>query len=168
MKPNMSLERRSAILKLANKRADTIALLMDNNHVSDYFDVIALVDRPVGTPEETRNATEEQYVNAVSEWYDLIRTAHEELQSLNLTLTDSASVYWYDDQAKDIMWEYANELLTNPNAECQYKGQRLHCNAVDYYAIEVCPKLQEALLDEDSAEANRLMGIIAKAVEDYI
>lgn len=168
MKSIMSLDRRCAIKDLSDKRTETICKLMDNNHVDGLEDILRLVDRPVGTPEETRNATEDQHINAISEWYDLIAKACRWLHELNITMTDHTSVYWYDEQAQGMIWEYANELLTNPNSEYTYKGQRLFCNPIDYYALELCPKLQEALLDCDTEEADRLMGIIKKAMEDYI
>lgn len=168
MKPTIPIERRDTILDLANKRTETICTLMDNSHVKDFDEILRLVDRPVGTPEEIRNATEDQHINAISEWYDLITKACHRLHELNITMTDHTSVYWYDEQAQGMIWEYANELLTNPNSEYTYKGQRLFCSPIDYYAIELCPKLQEALLDCDTEEADRLMGIIKKAMEDYI
>lgn len=168
MKPIISLDRRSAIKDLSNKRTETICKLMDNNHVDDLEDILRLVDRPVGTPEETRNATEDQHINAISEWYDLISKACHWLHELNITMTDHTSVYWYDEQAQGMIWEYANELLTNPNSEYTYKGQRLFCSPIDYYAIELCPKLQEALLDCDTEEADRLMEVIKQAMKDYI
>lgn len=168
MKPTIPIERRDTILDLANKRTETICTLMDNSHVKDFDEILRLVDRPVGTPEEIRNATEDQHINAISEWYDLIIKACHRLHELNITMTDHTSVYWYDEQAQGMIWEYANELLTNPNSEYTYKGQRLFCSPIDYYAIELCPKLQEALLDCDTEEADRLMGIIKKAMEDYI
>ena len=168
MKSIMSLDRRCAIKDLSNKRTETICKLIDNNHVDGLEEILRLVDRPVGTPEEIRNATEDQHINAISEWYDLIAKACHWLHELNITMTDHTSVYWYDEQAQGMIWEYANELLTNPNSEYTYKGQRLFCSPIDYYAIELCPKLQEALLDCDTEEADRLMGIIKKAMEDYI
>ena len=168
MKPIISLERRCAIKDLANKRTETICTLMDNNHVDGLEEILRLVDRPVGTPEESRNAPEYRHVNAISAWYDLIDKACHWLHELNITMTDHTSVYWYDEQAQGMIWEYANELLTNPNSEYTYKGQRLFCNPIDYYAIELCPKLQEALLDCDTEEADRLMEKIKQAMEDYI
>lgn len=168
MKAIISLDRRCAIKDLSNKRTETICALMDNNHVDDFYTILRLVDRPVGTPEEIRNTTEDQHINAISEWYDLIAKACHWLHELNITMTDHTSVYWYDEQAQGMIWEYANELLTNPNSEYTYKGQRLFCSPNDCYAIELCPKLKEALLDCDTEEADRLMGIIKKAMEDYI
>lgn len=75
MKPTISLERRDAMLALANKRTQTICVLMDNNHVSDYDEILRLVDRPVGTSEEIRNATESRHIEQISKWYDLIASA---------------------------------------------------------------------------------------------
>lgn len=168
MKPIMSLDRRCTIKDLSNKRTETICKLMDNNHVDGLEEILRLVDRPAGTPEEIRNATEEQHINAISEWYDLIDKACHWLHKLNITMTDHTSVYWYDEQAQGMIWEYANELLTNPNSEYTYKGQRLFCNPIDYYALELCPKLQEALLDCETFEADRLMEVIKQAMEDYV
>lgn len=168
MKYIIPVGRKDTLLALANKRTETICKLMDNNHVDGLEDILRLVDRPVGTHEEIRNATEDQHINAISEWYDLIASACRWLQNIGLTLTDHVPVYWYDEQAQGMIWEYANELLTNPNSEYTYKGQRLFCSPIDYYAIELCPKLQEALLDCDTEEADRLMGIIKKAMEEYI
>ena len=37
-----------------------------------FEEILRLVDRPVGTHEEIRNATEDRHINAISEWYDLI------------------------------------------------------------------------------------------------
>lgn len=168
MKSIMPLDRRCAIKDLSNKRTETTCKLMDNNHVDGLEEILRLVDRPVGTHEEIRNATDYQHINAISEWYDLIDKACHWLHELNITMTDHTSVYWYDEQAQGMIWEYANELLTNPNSEYTYKGQRLFCNPIDYYAIELCPKLQEALLDCDTEEADRLMEKIKQAMEDYI
>lgn len=168
MKPIISLDRRCAIKDLSNKRTETICKLMDNNHVDGLEEILRLVDRPVGTPEEIRNATEDQHINAISEWYDLIAKACHRLHELNITMTDHVPVYWYDEQAQGMIWEYANELLTNPDSEYTYKGQRLFCSPIDYYAIELCPKLQEALLDCDTEEADRLMEVIKQAMKDYI
>lgn len=91
------------------------------------------------------------------------------LRNLNLTITDHVPVYWYNEETQSMHWEYADELL-NPVDELEYpyQGQRLFADAIDYYAIEVCEQLQEALLDCDTARADRLMETIKQAMQDYI
>ena len=98
MKSIMSLDRRCAIKDLSNKRTETICKLMDNNHVDGLDEILRLVDRPVGTPEKIRAMTEDQHVNAISEWYDLIAKACHWLHELGLTMTDHVPVYWFDEQ----------------------------------------------------------------------
>lgn len=169
MKPIISLERRDAILALSNKRTQAVCKLMDNNHVDNLEEILRLVDRPVGTPEEIRNATEDQHSNAISEWYDLIVRACRWLEDLNLTMTDHVTVYWYDEAIDYMRWEYADELLFLIDShDNPYQGQRLFGSAIDYYALEVCEKLRESLLDCDTAEAERLMNVLKQAMEDYI
>lgn len=68
MNPIISLERRDAILAMENKRTDTVCKLMEGNHVDGLDEILRLVDRPVGTHEEIRNASEDQHVNAIREW----------------------------------------------------------------------------------------------------
>lgn len=65
MKYIIPVGRKDTLLALANKRTETICKLMDNNHVDGLEDILRLVDRPVGTPEEIRNATEDQHINAI-------------------------------------------------------------------------------------------------------
>ena len=72
MKPIISLERRDAILALENKRTQTVCTLMEGNHVDGLDEILRLVDRPVGTPEEIRNTTEDRHIEQISKWYDLI------------------------------------------------------------------------------------------------
>lgn len=168
MKHIMSLDRRSAIKDLSTNRTEIICKLMDNNHVDGLEDILRLVDRPVGTPEKIRNMTEDQHINAISEWYDLIAKACHWLHDLNITMTDHVSVYWYDEQAQGMICEYANELLTDPNSEYTYKGQRLFSSAVDYLGIVTAEELKTAIFDCDVEEAERLMNVIKQAMKEYI
>lgn len=169
MKPIMSLERRDAILALANKRTQVICTLMENNHIDGYEEAVRLVDRPVGTGEEIRNLSEDQHIERVNAWYDLIANACRYLQDIGLTMTYCASAYWYDEQVGEMLCEYADQLLSvDSYTGCCYKGQRLYCSPIDYYALEVCDKLRTALLDCESEDAKRLLGLIKTAVEKYI
>lgn len=169
MKPIISLERRDAILALANKRTQVICTLMENNHIGGYDEVLRLVDRPVGTDEEIRNLSEDQHIERVNAWYDLIANACRYLQDIGLNMTDCTSAHWYDEQVGEMLCEYANELLSGDNCtDCPYKGQRLYCSPIDYYGLEVCDKLKTALLDCESEDAKRLLGLIKTAVEKYI
>lgn len=169
MKPIISLERRDAILALANKRTQVICALMENNHIDGYDKILRLVDRPVGTPEEIRNTTEERHIERVNAWYDLILSACRYLHDICLSMTDNVPVYWYDAKTKDIVWEYADELvffLDEKNVP--YEGQRLYASAIDYYALNVCDKLKTALIDCESEEAKRLLDVIKSAIEEYL
>lgn len=169
MKPIISLERRDAILALSNKRTQIICILMENNHVDDFYTILRLVDRPAGTPEEIRNTTEDKHIEQIDKWYDLIVRACRWLKDLNLTMTDHVPVYWYDEATDYMRWEYADELLfLIDEQETPYQGQRLFGSAIDYYALELCPKLQGALLDCDTEEATRLMHCIKQAMKEYI
>lgn len=168
MKPIMSLERRDAILALANKRTQVICTLMENNHVVGYDEVLRLVDQPIGTDEEIRNLSEDQHIERVNAWYDLIANACRYLQDIGLNMTDYASVYWYDEQVGEMLCEYADQLLSTDSYTDCYKGQCLYCSPIDYYALEVCDKLKTALLDCESEDAKRLLGLIKTAVEKYI
>lgn len=169
MKPIMSLERRDAILAMENKRTQIICALMENDHVDGLEEILRLVDRPVGTHEEIRNATEDRHINAISEWYDLIANACRWLQNLNLTMTDHVPVHWYDAETQSMIWEYADELVfCIDEQENPYQGQRLYCSAIDFYALEVCEGLKASLLDCDTEEAKRLMGVIKQAMKEYI
>lgn len=142
---------------------------MDNNHVDNLEEILRLVDRPVGTPEEIRNATEDQHINAISEWYDLIDKACHWLYERDLTMTDHVPVYWFDEQEQSIQWTYADELVFCLDEQAvEYKGQRLFDCAIDYFGIVTVNELETAILECDTAEADRLMGIIKKAMEDYI
>lgn len=169
MKPIISLDRRCAIKDLSNKRVQTICKLMDNNHVDGLDEILRLVDRPVCTPEEIRNATEEQHINAISEWYDLIAKACHWLHELGLTMTDHVPVHWFDEQEQSIQWTYADELVfCLDEQDVEYEGQRLFASAIDYFGIVTAEELQNALLDCDVEEAKRLMNVIAQAMEEYI
>jgi hypothetical protein len=169
MKPTIPIGRRDTILDLANKRTHTICTLMDNSHVNDFDEILRLVDRPVGTPEEIRNATEARHLEQISTWYDLIVRACRWLKDLNLTMTDHVPVYWYDEATDYMRWEYADELLfCIDDHETHYQGQRLFGSAIDYYALEVCEELKELLLDCDTEHASHLMEKIKQAMKDYI
>lgn len=169
MKSIMSLDRRCAIKDLSNKRTQTICTLMDNNHVDGLEEILRLVDRPVGTHEETRNATEDQHINAINRWYDLIAKACHWLHELGLTMTDRVSVYWYDEATGYMRWEYADELLfCIDEHDTPYQGQRLFGSAIDYYALEVCEELKESLLNCDTEHASHLMEKIKQAMKEYI
>lgn len=169
MKPIISLECRDAILALSNKRTQTICTLMDNSHVHDFDEILRLVDRPVGTHEEIRNATESRHLEQISTWYDLIVRACRWLKDLNLTMTDHVPVYWYDEATDYMRWEYADDLLfLIDEQETPYQGQRLFGSAIDYYALEVCEELKESLLDCDTEHASHLMEKIKQAMKDYI
>lgn len=169
MKPIISLERRDAILALSNKRTETICKLMDNNHVDGLEDILRLVDRPVGTPEEIRNATEDQHINAISEWYDLIAKACHWLHELGLTMTDHVPVHWFDEQEQSIQWTYADELVfCLDEQDVEYEGQRLFASAIDYFGIVTVNELETAILECDVEEAKRLMEVINQAMKEYI
>ena len=169
MKPIISLDRRCAIKDLSNKRTQIICKLMDNNHVRDYEELVRLVDRPVGTPEETRNATEEQHVNAIDKWYDLIASACRWLQNIGLTMTDHVPVYWFDEQEQSIQWTYADELVFGlDEQDVEYEGQQLFASAIDYFGIVTVNELETAILECDVEEAERLMNVIKQAMKDYI
>lgn len=169
MKPIISLERRDAILALANKRTKVICALMDNNHVDNLEEILRLVDRPVGTPEEIRNATEAQHIEQLNKWYDLIGKACQWLKDLNLTMTDHAPVYWFSETFGDIQWTYADELLFSMDEqEYPYRGERLFASAIDYFGIVTAEELKTALLDCESEEANRLLDTIKSAIKEYI
>lgn len=169
MKPIMSLDRRSAIKDLMNKRTETICKLMDGNHVDGLDEILRLVDRPVGTPEEIRNATEEQHLDSIHKWYDLIIKACYWLHELDLTMTDHVPVYWFDEQEQSIQWTYADELVfCLDEQDVEYEGQRLFASAIDYFGIVTAEELQTAILECDVEEAKRLMNVIAQAMKEYI
>lgn len=169
MKPIISLERRDAILALANKRTRVICALMENNHIDGYEEAVRLVDRSVGTPEEIRNATEDRHIECVNTWYDLILSACQYLHDICLSMTDHVPVYWYDAETQTMVWDYADELVFRiDEQDVPYEGQRLYASAIDHYALDVCDKLKTALLDCESEEAKRLMKVIKQAMEEYI
>lgn len=169
MKPIMSLDRRCAIKDLSDKRTETICKLMDNHHVDDLEEILRLVDRPVGTPEKIRAMTEDQHVNAISEWYDLIAKACHWLHELGLTMTDHVPVHWFDEQEQSIQWTYADELVfCLDEQDVEYEGQRLFASAIDYFGIVTVNELETAILECDVEEAKRLMNVIAQAMEEYI
>lgn len=169
MKPIMSLDRRCAIKDLSDKRTETICKLMDNNHVDGLEEILRLVDRPVGTPEKIRAMTEDQHVNAISEWYDLIAKACHWLHELGLTMTDHVPVHWFDEQEQSIQWTYADELVfCLDEQDVEYEGQRLFASAIDYFGIVTVNELETAILECDVEEAKRLMNVIAQAMEEYI
>lgn len=169
MKPIISLERRDAILAMENKRTQIICTLMEGNHVDGLDEILRLVDRPVGTPEETRNATEDQHINAINRWYDLIAKACHWLHELGLTMTDHVPVYWFDKQEQAIQWTYADELVfCLDEQDVEYEGQRLSASAIDYFGIVTVNELETAILECDVEEAERLMNVIKQAMKDYI
>lgn len=169
MKPIISLERRDEILALSNKRTQAICALMENNHVDDFYTILRLVDRPAGTPEEIRNTTEARHIEQLDKWYDLIANACRWLQNLNLTMRDHVPVHWYDAETQSMVWDYADELVfCIDKQETPYRGQRLYCSAIDFYALEVCEGLKASLLDCDTEEAKRLMEVIKQAMKEYI
>lgn len=169
MKPIISLERRDAILAMENKRTQIICALMEGNHVDGLDEILRLVDRPVGTPEEIRNAPEDRHVNAISAWYDLLASACRWLQNIGLTMTDHVPVYWYDEETQSVVWDYADELVVRlDEQETPYQGQRLFASAIDYFGIVTVEELQNAILDCDTEEAKRLMDVIKQAMREYI
>lgn len=168
MKPIISLERRDAILALANKRTNVISVLMDNNHVRDYDELLRLVDRPVGTPEEIRNTTEDRHIEQVSKWYDLIVHACRWVQHLGLTMTDHVPVHWFDETTGKIQWAYADELVfCLDKQDVEYKGQQLFTGAIDYFGIITVEELKIAIMERDVEEAERLMRVIKQAMKEY-
>lgn len=169
MKPIISLERRDAILALSNKRTQAICALMENNHVDDFYTILRLVDRPVGTPEEIRNTTEARHIEQLDKWYDLIANACRWLQNIGLTMTDHVPVYWYDEETQTMVWDYADELVfCLAEQDVEYQGQQLFASAIDYFGIVTAEELQNAILDCDTEEAKRLMAIISQAMNEYI
>lgn len=169
MKPIISLERRDAILALMHKRTNAISVLMDNGHVNDYDELVRLVDRPAGTPEEIRNTTEARHIEQLDKWYDLIANACRWLQNIGLTMTNHAPVYWYDEQEQSIQWTYADELVfCIDEQDVEYEGQRLFASAIDYFGIVTAKELQTAILACEIEEAERLMEVIKQAMKEYI
>lgn len=169
MKPIISLERRDAIKDLAIKRTETICKLMDNNHVDNLEEILRLVDRPVVTREKILNMTEDQHINAISEWYDLIDKACHWVHHLGLTMTSHVPVHWFDEATGEIQWEYADELLFCLDEQSvEYKGQQLFAGAIDYFGIVTAKQLQTAILDCEVEEAERLMNVIKSAIKEYI
>lgn len=169
MKPTIPIGRRDTILDLANKRTQTICTLMDNSHVNDFDDILRLVDRPVGTPEEIRNAPEDRHVNAISAWYDLLASACRWVQNIGLTMTDHVPVYWFDEQEQSIQWTYADELVfCLDEQDVEYKGQQLFASAIDYFGIVTAEELKTAILECEVEEAKRLMKVIKQAMEEYV
>lgn len=169
MTPIMSLDRRSAIKDLMNKRTETICKLMDGNHVDGLEEILRLVDRPVGTPEEIRNMTDYQHINAISAWYGLIDKACHWLQNIGLTMTDHVPVHWFDEATGEIQWDYADELLRGLDEQAvNYKGQQLFASAIDYFGIVTAEELKTAILECEVEEAKHLMNVIKQAMEEYI
>lgn len=169
MKPIISLDHRCAIKDLSNKRTEIICKLMDNNHVNDLEEILRLVDRPVGTPEEIRDMPEYQHINAINKWYDLIAKACHWLHERDLTMTDHVPVYWFDEATGEIQWTYADELVfCLDEQDVEYQGQRLFASAIDYFGTVTAKELQTAIFDCDMEEAERLMEVIKQAMEEYI
>ena len=169
MKPIISLERRDAILAMENKRTQIICTLMEGNHVDGLDEILRLVDRPVGTHEEIRNAPEYRHVNAISAWYDLLARACHWLQNIGLTMTDHVPVHWFDEATGEIQWDYADELLRGLDEQAvDYKGQQLFASAIDYFGIVTAEELKTAILDCDTEEAKRLVEVIKQAMKEYI
>ena len=169
MKPIISLERRDAILAMENKRTQIICTLMEGNHVDGLDEILRLVDRPVGTHEEIRNAPEYRHVNAISAWYDLLASACRWVQNIGLTMTDHVPVYWYDEETQSVVWDYADELVAClDEQDVEYQGQQLFASAIDYFGIVTAEELKTAILDCDTEEATRLMEVIKQAMEEYV
>lgn len=169
MKPIISLERRDAILAMENKRTQIICTLMEGNHVDGLDEILRLVDRPVGTPEEIRNAPEYRHVNTISAWYDLLASACRWMQNIGLTMTDHVPVYWYDEETQTVVWDYADELVfCLDEQDVEYEGQRLFASAIDYFGIVTAEELKTAILECDTEEAKRLMEVIKQAMKEYI
>lgn len=169
MKPIISLERRDAILAMENKRTQIICALMEGNHVDGLDEILRLVDRPVGTPEEIRNATEDQHIEQINKWYDLLASACRWVQNIGLTMTDHVPVYWFDEHEQSIQWTYADELVfCLDEQDVEYKGQRLFASAIDYFGIVTAEELQTAILECEVEEAKRLMEVIKQAMEEYV
>lgn len=169
MKPIISLERRDAILAMENKRTQIICALMEGNHVDGLDEILRLVDRPVGTHEEIRNAPEDRHVNAISAWYDLLASACRWVQNIGLTMTDHVPVYWFDEQEQSIQWTYADELVFCLDEQAvEYKGQQLFASAIDYFGIVTAEELKTAILDCATEHASHLMEKIKQAMKDYI
>ena len=169
MKPIIPLERRDAILAMENKRTQIICTLMEGNHVDGLDEILRLVDRPVGTPEEIRNAPEYRHVNTISAWYDLLASACRWVQNIGLTMTDHVPVYWYDEETQTVVWDYADELMfCLDEQDVEYKGQRLFSSAIDYFGIVTAEELKTAILECDTEEAKRLMEVIKQAMKEYI
>lgn len=169
MKPAIPIGRRDTILDLANKRTQTICVLMDNHHVSDYDEILRLVDRPVGTHEEIRNATEARHIEQTRKWYDLIASACRWLQNIGLTMTDHDPVYWFDEQEQSIQWTYADDLLFGlDEQDVEYEGQQLFASAIDYFGTVTAEDLKTAIMNCDVEEAERLTEIIKQAMKEYI
>lgn len=169
MKPIISLELRDAILAMENKRTQIICTLMEGNHVDGLDEILRLVDRPVGTPEEIRNAPEYRHVNTISAWYDLLASACRWVQNIGLTMTDHVPVYWYDEETQTVVWDYADELVfCLDEQDVEYKGQRLFSSAIDYFGIVTAEELKTAILECDTEEAKRLMEVIKQAMKEYI
>jgi hypothetical protein len=169
MKPIISLERRDAMLALANKRTNVISVLMDNGHVSDYEELVRLVDRPVVTSEEIAHEPEEEIIERINSWYDLIASACRWLQNIGLTMTDHVPVHWFDEATSEIQWTYADELVFYlDEQDVEYKGQQLFANAIDYFGIVTAEELKTAIIECEVEEAERLMEIIKQAMKEYI
>lgn len=169
MKPTISLKRRDAIIELANKRTQAVCALMDNNHVNSYDEILRLVDRPVGTPEEIAHEPEEEIIERINSWYDLISKSCNRWQDLNLTMTDHVAVYWFDEQEQSVQWTYADELVFGlDEQDVEYEGQQLFASVIDYYGIVTAEELKTAILECEVEEAERLMEIIKQAMKEYI
>lgn len=169
MKPIISLERRDAILAMENKRTQIICTLMEGSHVDGLDEILRLVDRPVGTHEEIRNAPEYRHINAISAWYDLLASACRWVQNIGLTMTDHVPVYWYDEETQSVVWDYADELVVClDEQDVEYQGQQLFASAIDYFGIVTAEELKTAILDCDTEEATRLMEVIKQAMKEYV
>lgn len=169
MKPIIALERRDAILAMENKRTQAICTLMEGNHVDGLDEILRLVDRPVGTHEEIRNATEARHIEQFDKWYDLIANACRWLQNIGLTMTDHVPVYWYDEETQSMVWDYADELVVClDEQDVEYQGQQLFASAIDYFGVVTAEELKTAILDCEVEEAKRLMEVIKQAMKEYI
>ena len=142
---------------------------MEGSHVDGLDEILRLVDRPVGTHEEIRNAPEYRHINAISAWYDLLASACRWVQNIGLTMTDHVPVYWYDEETQSVVWDYADELVVClDEQDVEYQGQQLFASAIDYFGIVTAEELKTAILDCDTEEATRLMEVIKQAMKEYV
>ncbi|MBF1074116.1 MAG: hypothetical protein HXL32_05320 [Prevotellaceae bacterium] len=142
---------------------------MEGNHVDGLDEILRLVDCPVITPEEIAHEPEEENIERINSWYDLIASACRWLQNIGLTMTDHVPVYWYDVKTQSVVWDYADELLFRiDKQEFSYQGPQLFDSAIDYFGSHSAEELKTAIMNCDVEEAERLMEIIKQAMKEYI